>query len=253
MRARCLLVAFLLLAAGFLLPPAEPVTVFLIGDSTMADKPIEGNPERGWGQLFPSFFDSTVRVTNHARNGRSTRSFLAEDRWRPVMDSLRPGDYVFIQFGHNDQSREKVDRYTPPEDYRANLVRFVSDTRARGGHPVLCTSIVRRRFDDNGEFHDVHGVYPGIVREVAESLDVPLLDMHRKSELLIRSLGPEGSKEIFLWVPPGVYAALPGGKEDNTHFSEVGATAMARLAAEGIRELGLDLAHRLLVSSEGPE
>jgi lysophospholipase L1-like esterase len=115
------LIAFLL--SGFARQANEKIVVYMIGDSTMADKPLEDNPERGWGQMFGMFFDRSVLVENHARNGRSTRSFLAEKLWEPVVEKLRPGDYVFIQFGHNDQSKEKTDRYTSPEDYRAKAVR----------------------------------------------------------------------------------------------------------------------------------
>ena len=231
--------------AGFTQVSDQKVTIYMIGDSTMADKPLDDNPERGWGQMFPMFFDSTVRIENHARNGRSTRSFLAETLWTPVVNKLQPGDYVFIQFGHNDEKPEKVDRYTPPEDYRKNLIRFVTETRERKAEPVLCTPIMRRRFDEQGKFYDEHGVYPDIVRQVAAEYKVPLIDMHRKSEELIVELGPEGSKKIFLWILPGVYKSLPNGREDNTHFSEYGATKMAECAVEGIKGLNLELAKRL--------
>jgi hypothetical protein len=138
-----------------------------------------------------------------AKNGRSTKSFLAEGLWVPIMDSLRPGDYVFIQFGHNDQSVEKGERYAPPPLFRANLIRYVNDTRRKGGIPVLITPVMRRRFNDQGEFVDAHGEYPDIVRSVAKELDVPLIDLHRKSEELIKAYGIEGSKKLYLWVRPG--------------------------------------------------
>ena len=236
---------FCCLVAGFTQVTDRKITIHMIGDSTMADKPLDDNPERGWGQMFPMFFDSTVLIENHARNGRSTRSFLRETLWTPVVNKLQPGDYVFIQFGHNDEKPEKVDRYTPPEDYRKNLIRFVTETRERKAEPVLCTPIMRRRFDEQGKFYDEHGVYPDIVRQVAAEYRVPLIDMHRKSEKLIVDLGPEGSKKVFLWISPGVYKSLPSGREDNTHFSEYGATQMAELAVEGIKELNLELAKRL--------
>ena len=220
-------------------------TIFMIGDSTIADKPLEDNPERGWGQMLPQLFDSTVIVENHAMNGRSTRSFLAENRWQPVLEKLRPGDYVFIQFGHNDEKPEKVDRYTPPEDYRKNLIKFVTEASARKATPVLCTPIVRRRFDKEGKFYDEHGVYPGIVREVAAAYKVPLLDMHRKTQDLLVALGPDSSKKIFLWIQPGEYKSLPNGREDNTHFSEYGATTMAQIAVSCMQEQQLELAIHL--------
>src|SRR5687767_7580670 len=141
MRTTAALVLFLLL----LCPSAHakgPLTVFLAGDSTMAAKRPEKRPETGWGEFLQQHFDDRkVRVDNHAMNGRSTRTFIAEGRWQAVVDRLKPGDYVFIQFGHNDSSKEKVDRYTPPEDYRANLVRFVAEVRAKKATPVLLTPV----------------------------------------------------------------------------------------------------------------
>jgi DNA sulfur modification protein DndE len=240
-----MLVVLCVLLFGFAQASGDRVTIYMIGDSTMADKPIEDNPERGWGQMFPMFFDRTIRIENNAKNGRSTRSFLAENLWQPIVEKLKPGDYVFIQFGHNDERPEKVDRYTPPDDYRQNLTRFVTETAGKGGFPVLCTPIMRRRFDKEGRFYDEHGVYPDIVREVAAKYRVPLIDLHRKSEKLIVGLGEEESKKIFLWIDPGKYKSLPNGRQDNTHFSESGATQMAALAAEGIRELNLDLVGHL--------
>jgi DNA sulfur modification protein DndE len=239
------LVLISLLLAGFAPLPTGGLTIYMIGDSTMADKPGGDNPERGWGQLFRGFFDSSVAIENHAMNGRSTGSFLREGRWQPIVDKLKPGDYVFIQFGHNDEKPEKVDRYTPPEEYRKNLVKFVTETLAKEARPILCTPIMRRRFDNDGKFYDEHGAYPDIVREVAAKYCVPLIDMHRKSEKLIVQLGEEGSKRIFLWIAPGEYKSLPDGRRDDTHFSDYGATRMAELAVEGIEELDLELAHHL--------
>jgi len=217
----------------------------MIGDSTMADKPTEDNPERGWGQLLPRYFDSTVVIENHAKNGRSTRSFLAEGLWQPIVEKLQPGDYVIIQFGHNDEKKEKVDRYASPQDYRKNLIKFVTETLRKKARPILCTPIVRRRFDKEGKFYDEHGVYPDVVRDVAAEYKVPLIDMHKKSEKLVVSLGPDSSKIVFLWVEPGMFKSIPEGKQDNTHFSELGAARMAELAVEGIRELNLPLAEHL--------
>lgn len=242
-----IIVSFTLIITLFILSflQTDKITIYMIGDSTMADKPTEDNPERGWGQMFPLFFDSTIVIENHAKNGRSTRTFISENRWQTVVDKLKPGDYVIIQFGHNDQSKEKVDRYTPPEDYRQNLEKFVNETRSKKANPILCTPIMRRRFNEKGEFYDTHGVYPDIVREVAKEMQVPLIDMHRKSEKLIRDFGPDSSKKLFLWIEPGVYKSLPEGKQDNTHFSEFGALKMAELAVDGIKELKLELVKHL--------
>jgi len=211
------IVCFLLL--GFTQMTNKHITIYMIGDSTMADKPLDDNPERGWGQLFPACFDSSVTIENHAKNGRSTKSFIAESLWQQVLVKLQPGDYVFIQFGHNDEKKESPERYTTPEEYGKNLLRFVNESREKGAIPVLCTPIVRRRFDKDGKFFDDHGEYPGAARNVASANNVPLLDMTSLSEKLVGGLGPEDSKKLYLFIKPGEYKSLPEGKEDNTHFS----------------------------------
>jgi lysophospholipase L1-like esterase len=227
--------ALLILLAGFAFFD-PPVTLYLAGDSTMAQKFVTRRPETGWGEALQQYFDvDRVRVMNLARNGRSTRTFIQEGRWQEIVDALQPGDYVFIQFGHNDGSVDKVDRYTPPADYRANLVRFVAEARAKQANPVLFTPVMRRRFDENGEFRDSHGEYPDLVRGVAAELRVPLIDMHRASERVLREHGAERSKALFLHIAAGTNANYPQGLEDNTHFSPQGAEVMAALAVEGIR------------------
>jgi len=232
------LLTFILTAFSSLSP--KPV-IYLVGDSTMADKPIEDNPERGWGQLLPEFFNDKVIIENHAMNGRSTRSFIYEGRWDSVMNKVRRGDYVVIQFGHNDGSIYKTERYCTPVEYRYNLTRFIRDVRLKGANPILCTSVQRRKFDENGVFQDTHGDYPKYVRELATQLNVQLVDMQKKSEKVILDQGVEGSKKIFLHIGPGVYKKFPEGKEDNTHFSEYGARIMAGLFCEGLVEVNHSL------------
>ncbi|PYS94258.1 MAG: GntR family transcriptional regulator [Acidobacteria bacterium] len=224
----------------------EPITVYLAGDSTMAQKLPEKRPETGWGEALQQFFDERkVQIENHAQNGRSTRTFISENRWQTIIDKLKPGDYVFIEFGHNDESKEKTDRYTPPEDFRKNLMRFIADVRAKQATPVLLTPVMRRRFDNQGIFQDTHGAYPDIVRSVAAEQRVALIDMHRKSEQVLKQYGPEGSRKLFLQLKPGEHANYPQGIEDNTHFSPLGAGVMAGLAVEGIKEQRLGLAQFL--------
>lgn len=227
---------------------APPVTVFLAGDSTMAQKLATRRPETGWGEHLQQYFDiDEVRVENHARNGRSTRTFIAEGRWQAIMDRARPGDYVFIQFGHNDESVEKTDRYTPPADFRANLARMVAETRAKGAHPVLLTPVRRRKFDAAGTLVDTHGEYPDLVRAVATEQRVPLLDMHRSTAALLTRAGVEESRRLFLQLAANENANYPQGIEDNTHFSPRGAEAVAALAAEGLRDLGIGLSRSLRI------
>jgi len=241
MKSLRILPFLLLLAAFAFFDP--PVSIYLAGDSTMAQKLASRRPETGWGEHLQQYFDmDRARVVNLARNGRSTRTFIEEGRWQEIVDALRPGDFVFIQFGHNDASVERTDRYTPPADYRRNLARFVADVRAKQANPVLLTPVMRRRFDENGAFYDAHGEYPGLVRAVAAELRVPLIDMHRTSEQVLRGYGAEPSKALFLHIPPGTSANYPQGLEDNTHFSPVGAELMAALAVAGIRESVPELA-----------
>lgn len=226
------------------------MTIHLAGDSTMADKLPQKRPETGWGEKLQAFFDRAhVRVRNHAMNGRSTRTFIEEGRWQALLDELAPGDVVFIEFGHNDGSIEKKDRYTPPDAYRANLTRFVADVRAKNATPVLFTPIARRWFDSDGKLIDSHGVYPGIVREVAAAQSVPLVDMQASSTALLTRLGDVPSRPLFLWVPEGDMN-YPKGLKDNTHFSPQGADVMAGLAVQGLRGLPLPINAWLLPPSD---
>jgi lysophospholipase L1-like esterase len=234
------LLAVLLLAS--VAAAREPITVFLAGDSTMARKDENKRPETGWGEQLQKHFDERkVRVDNHAMNGRSTRTFISEGRWQALVEQVRAGDYVLIQFGHNDESKEKVDRYTPPDDFRRNLERFVAEVRAKKATPVLLTPVMRRRFDKDGKFYDTHGEYPDLTRRVAAELKVALIDMHRESEKVLVKYGPEDSRKLFLQLKAGENPNYPQGVEDNTHFSPLGADIMAGLAVEGFRgqKLGL--------------
>lgn len=214
-----------------------PVTIFMAGDSTMAIKQPDKRPETGWGEMLGKYFkDGTVTIDNRAMNGRSTKTFISEGRWQSIVDALQKGDYVLIQFGHNDESKEKGERYTPPADYRNNLIRFITDVKAKGGNPVLLTPVMRRKFDSTGNFVDTHGEYPDIVRTVAKEQKVPLIDMHRDSEVVIKSYGVEGSRKLFLQLKSGENPNYPNGIEDNTHFNPLGADEIAKLAVKGIKD-----------------
>ncbi len=222
-------------------------TIHLVGDSTMSDKPRLELPERSWGQLFREQVLPTARVENHAVNGRSTKSFVDEGRWQMVVDSLQPGDWVIIQFGHNDQKSADPTRFTQPNgEYRANLTRFVHEVRAGGAHPVLATSVVRRMWSTDGKLVDTHGDYPEVVRAVAAQGKVPLLDLHKLTAELEGEFGPEGSKKLHLWFKPAEHPQLPDGLADDTHYSELGARQVARLAAEEIARLEWPLAQHLV-------
>jgi lysophospholipase L1-like esterase len=236
----------LLLLSAFALPSKKQITVWLIGDSTMSIKEVKAYPETGWGMPFVYFFDSTVKVDNRAKNGRSTRTFISENLWQPVADGIKEGDYVFIQFGHNDESKEKTDRYTTPEQYKANLLRFIKETRAKKGNPVLLTPVSRRRFDSTGRVMETHEVYSNLVRSLAREANVPLIDLDKKSQDILQQFGEEHSKLLFLQLKPGEHPNYPQGKVDNTHFNELGARIMAQSVLEGVKSLNLELAERIV-------
>jgi lysophospholipase L1-like esterase len=221
------------------------ITIYLIGDSTMANKAVTAYPETGWGMPFAAMFDSSVVVDNRAKNGRSTRSFLAQGLWQPVVDNLQAGDYVLIQFGHNDESREKVDRYTSPEDYKKNLMTFITDTRARKANPILITPVTRRRFKE-GKIQESHTEYSPLVLQVSKQENVPVIDLDKISRDLLQQFGEEQSKLLFLQLQPGEHPNYPDGKEDNTHFNELGARKMAQIVLKEIRNLKLELANRIV-------
>jgi DNA sulfur modification protein DndE len=212
--------------------------VFLAGDSTMSYKLPQDAPETGWGMVIPEFFDTTaLRFENHAVNGRSTKSFRSLGHWDKMMARVQAGDYVFLQFGHNDSKASDTLRYAPAQTaYRANLTQFIAEIRAKGAQPVLLTPVARRKFDSNGKFVDMHGEYPGVVRELAAKQKVPLIDLEQKSRALLEKIGAEDSKSLFMNFAGGIYPKFPEAKEDNTHFSPYGASLVAALVAEGIRE-----------------
>jgi lysophospholipase L1-like esterase len=223
---------------------AQPITVWLAGDSTMAQKQQDKRPETGWGEaLQPCFDSSEVRIANRAMNGRSTRSFVAEGRWKAITDSVKAGDYVFIQFGHNDE-KVGTNNYSSPDDYGSNLARFVDEVRARKGTPVLFTPVVRRKFEGT-RLTDTHGMYPDAVRVVANERRVPLIDMARTSAQLVEKLGPDSSRALWLQLEPGANPNYPTGVHDDTHFNPRGAQVMAGLAIDAMRSLKLGLASRL--------
>ncbi|MBW8333867.1 MAG: rhamnogalacturonan acetylesterase [Prolixibacteraceae bacterium] len=219
------------------------ITVFTIGDSTMANKKSEVAPETGWCQVFSVFVDQTVEIKNRAVNGRSTKSFITEGRWKAVTDSLKTGDYVFIQFGHNDQKIQDSTRYSEPfTTYMKNLERFVRETRDKGATPILFTSIVRRKFE-NGFLTDTHGNYPAVVRLIASEMNVSLVDLQLLTAGVVTALGDEVSKQIYLWTSPT--EKFPEGRKDDTHLCVEGARLVAKLAAQQLMLLDNSLGRQI--------
>lgn len=211
-------------------------TIFMAGDSTAAQKGTDKKPEAGWGEGFRSLLSPAIKLDNWAVNGRSTKSFIAQGRLEAIMRKLQPGDYLFIQFGHNDQKIEDPERYTDPDQaYQANLQRFITAVREKGGKPVLLTSVSRRRFLEDGSLDPLAvGPYPAAMRQVAAETNTPLLDMFAASQELLQQFGAEAAKELFLHLQPGDHPNYPDGVTDDTHFSEAGAEQIAILVKREI-------------------
>lgn len=231
------------------------IRIFMIGDSTMANKDIRGGKlERGWGMMLKNFFTDDVVVDNRALNGRSSKSFIAEGHWQKVVEQIKPGDYVFIQFGHNDEKKDTARHTEPGSTFDDNLRRFVRETRLRGGIPVLFNSVVRRIFvksstaveDDDKRDNssaglqegdtliDTHGEYLVSPKKVANEMDVPFVDANKITHDLEQGLGPEGSKSLHVWYKPGEVPSLPQGRQDNTHYNVRGAYVVAGLLVDAV-------------------
>ena len=232
----------LILLGSFIMQPAKK-NIWMIGDSTMAPKGADKFPETGWGMAFSTKFNPEVTVHNKARNGRSTKSCINEGIWSEVYNGLKQGDYVFIQFGHNDEKIHKPNTGTTIEEYKANLSFFVAQARAKGATPILLTPIARRAFEE-GVLVDTHGAYPDAVRRVADSLNVSLIDLTEQTTVFLSSLGEEKSKSLFLHLPEG-HRNYPKGVTDNTHLSEEGAEAIAALVVKDITRQGIPLMNDL--------
>lgn len=232
----------------------RPVTIFIVGDSTAANKNNpDTNPERGWGMALQGFFDSNVIVDNHAVNGRSSKSFMDEGRWAKVVELIKPGDYVIIQFGHNDE-KPKADRHTDPgTTFDAHLQRYVDETKEKGGIPILMNSVVRRNFfrksvdgvDDESlrntiyqdekvnsdTLIDTHGDYLISPQNVAVRNNIVFIDANAITHGLEQSLGVVGSRRLHMWFKPGEIPSIPKGRQDNTHYNVYGAHCVASLLA----------------------
>jgi pectinesterase len=252
------IVAALLLLTSAM--PEKTTTIFVIGDSTAANKDTTGGKqERGWAMVLQEYFDEhMITVDNHAVNGRSSKSFIDEGRWDKVLAKIKPGDYVIIQFGHNDE-KPKADRHTDPgSTFDYNLAKFVRETREHGGIPVLMNAVVRRNFvvkapanDDDEKLRtqtfgdapktvegdsliDTHGLYRVAPRDVAQRMNCHFVDANQITHDLEQSLGHEGSKRLHMWFLPGTEPSEPKGKQDNTHYNIYGAHQVARLLADAL-------------------
>lgn len=218
--------------------PTAP-TLFLAGDSTVTDQP--GPPFAAWGQLLPRFFKQGIAVANHAESGESLRSFVGERRLAKIESLIRKGDYLFIQFTHNDQ-KPGPNFVEPFTTYQEELRRFVAVARTVGATPVFVTSMYRRRFDRAGALTDTLGDYPTAMRQLAQSEKIALVDLHAASKTVFEALGPERSKAAFVH---------QGTIKDDTHFSTYGAWLLARCVVEALKDSALPL-RKYLVSPLAP-
>lgn len=222
--------------------------VFYIGDSTVQCNRIDTWPQCGMGQVFSLFLRPEIRVFNHARNGRSTKSFYEEDLWLPVENALRPGDFLLIQFGHNDEKSEDATRYTTPAQYADNLSAYAQAALAKGALPVLITPLTRRQFVGD-MLTQSHGAYPDAVRHLAAAEHLPLIDLTAASRALVERLGEPASRALYMFFPAGQYANYPEGKQDNTHLRSLGAVRFCGLVAGSLRGFGSPYADVLLPGS----
>ena len=260
--ANTLLASLLAIVTLTSLKSDKVITIFLIGDSTMANKDISGGKlERGWGMMLQNCFSEDVRIDNHAVNGRSSKSFIDEGRWQKVVEKIRPGDYVFIQFGHNDEKPQPERHTDPGSTFDDNLRKFITETREKGGIPVLFNSVVRRNFykktakndddealrnttgaktaevkEEGDTLYDTHGDYIVAPKNVAEAEGVAFVDANKITHDLEQGLGREASKKLHMWFLPGEVESLPDGRQDNTHYNVHGATVVSRLLADAVAE-----------------
>lgn len=270
----------MLLIALALTSGKHQTTIFVIGDSTAAEKDkYKTDPERGWGMVLQGFFDEDIRVENHARNGRSSKSFINEGRWQKVLDNIKPGDYVLIQFGHNDEKSGETRHTDPGTTFDYNMERFVNETRAKGAYPVLLNAVVRRCFwtnapknDDDEKLRnttydgqeritsdtliDTHGAYVVAPKNVARKMKVPFINATKITHDIEQRLGVIGSRKLHMWYLPGENAQVPKGKKDNTHYNIEGARIVAGAIVDELGKLVPQLQkhihhYKYVVSAEG--
>lgn len=210
---------------------AKKVNIWMIGDSTMAEKSEQQYPESGWGEGMHQYVTENVKVHNHAKSGRSTKSFLDEGLWKIVYDSIQPGDFVIIQFGHNDEKPAQKLHTDPFTGFKENIMKFIDDTRSKGAYPIVCSSIVRRQFA-LGNLKDTHGDYIKAAKEISHETQTPYIDMEFLTRQMVTELGPEGSKKIYNYT---------GNTQDSTHLNVHGADVDAKLFVDEVKLKQLNL------------
>ncbi|WP_416295851.1 GDSL-type esterase/lipase family protein [Paenibacillus illinoisensis] len=217
-------------------------TIYMAGDSTMQSYSEMQAPQEGWGQQFGRYFSNGAVIVNDAIGGRSSKSFMVDGRLDTILQRIKPGDFFFISFGHNDASAGIPDRYASPEDYKIYLARYVNGAKQRGATPVLLTPVGRRDFNTvTQEFNVSFPAYVQAAKEVAEELDVPLIDLSKLSIAYYDKIGNAATEKVFLYANPGEYPKYPNGINDNTHFSRYGAQKIAGLVASAVKDMELSI------------
>lgn len=224
--------------------PLEKVTsVFLAGDSTVTDQDVE--PWGSWGQMIPQFFNTNVVITNYACSGLALSSFKSSNRLEKVKSQIKAGDYLFIEFGHNDE-KIKGPENTAWKSYSDLLVEFIQVAKDKGAFPVLVTPTQRRSFNTDGSLHETHGDFPDAMRAVAKKMNVPLIDITQKTTSMYEAWGDDESRKAFVQYPANTFPGQTKALEDNTHFNAFGANEVALAMLQGIRELDLGLKKDIL-------
>ncbi|RVU04501.1 rhamnogalacturonan acetylesterase [Novosphingobium umbonatum] len=227
--------------------PKEPAPrILLAGDSTVQTYYKARYPQAGWGQFLGCGLAPQVAVINRAIGGRSTKSFINEGRWDRLMGELQKGDTVLIQFGHNDATKAKPERFADPAMYRDNLLRFIWQTRGAGAFPVLVTPVARRSFDATGKARADFAEYSAVMRELAALTQTPIIDLEGASRNMLDRIGADNAKALYMNLAPKAYPAFAAGLADDTHFTELGARAMAHLVAEQLAGLSVPAAKTVL-------
>lgn len=220
----------------------DKISIYIAGDSTACDYEAARAPRAGWGQVLGQFFTEQVIIKNEAISGRSSMSFINEGALGKILSQIKPGDYLFIQFGHNDEKKEDPIRYTEASTtFKTYLTQYIRGARDKKAFPILLTPINRYKFDGNGKLMPTHDDYPKAMLNLAASEQAPVIDLTEQTRILMERLGPEKSNLLFMNLKPGEFLNYPSGSQDNTHLRNEGALEVARLVVAGIRQAKLPL------------
>src|SRR5574344_2841486 len=217
-------------------------TIYLCGNSTVVDQ--DDEPWASWGQMIPRWFNQNIAIANYAESGETAASFIAAGRLKKALSLIKPGDYIFMEFGHNDQ-KEKGPGKGAYYNFSMNLKIFVDEARAHGATPIFVTPTQRRSFDNNGKINETHGDYPAAMMAVAKRENVQLIDLHQMTRELFETLGVDNSRKALVHYPANTFPRQPKALEDNTHFNPYGASEVANSIVMGIKKLDLPIVKNL--------